>query len=89
MVLQWRAHPDFPHGETKDRALVYQDRFLTDGRCRMRDRWWSWLPGQSRDRQKQSFLGYMFYNRFWFQKDRDGLTRAVAKSTTPEINDVR
>jgi hypothetical protein len=33
--------------------------------------------------KKQSFLGYMFYNRFWFQKDRYGLTLGGGKINNP------
>jgi hypothetical protein len=33
--------------------------------------------------QKQSFLGYMFYNRFWFRKDLYGLTLGGGKINNP------
>ena len=33
--------------------------------------------------KKQSFLGYMFYNRFWFHKDRYGLTLGGGKINNP------
>jgi Putative beta-barrel porin-2, OmpL-like. bbp2 len=33
--------------------------------------------------KKQSFLGYMFYNRFWFAKDRYGLTLGGGKINNP------
>jgi len=33
--------------------------------------------------KKQSFLGYMFYNRFWFDKDRYGLTLGGGKINNP------
>jgi putative OmpL-like beta-barrel porin-2 len=33
--------------------------------------------------QKQSFLGYMFYNRFWFHKDLYGLTLGGGKINNP------
>ena len=33
--------------------------------------------------KKQSFLGYMIYNRFWFQKDRYGLTLGGGKINNP------
>jgi hypothetical protein len=33
--------------------------------------------------KKQSFLGYMFYNRFWFHKDRFGLTLGGGKINNP------
>jgi hypothetical protein len=32
---------------------------------------------------KQSFLGYMFYNRFWFDKDKYGLTLGGGKINNP------
>jgi hypothetical protein len=33
--------------------------------------------------KKQSFLGFMFYNRFWFQKDRYGLSLGGGKINNP------
>lgn len=33
--------------------------------------------------KKQSFLGYMIYNRFWFQKDRYGLTLGGGQINNP------
>jgi hypothetical protein len=33
--------------------------------------------------KKQSFLGYMFYNRFWFHKDLYGLTLGGGKINNP------
>jgi Putative beta-barrel porin-2, OmpL-like. bbp2 len=33
--------------------------------------------------KKQSFLGYMFYNRLWFDKDRYGLTLGGGKINNP------
>jgi hypothetical protein len=33
--------------------------------------------------KKQSFLGYMFYNRFWFKKDRYGLTLGGGQINNP------
>jgi len=33
--------------------------------------------------KKQSFLGYMFYNRFWFHNDRYGLTLGGGKINNP------
>jgi hypothetical protein len=33
--------------------------------------------------QKQSFLGYMFYNRFWFHKDLYGLTLGGGRINNP------
>jgi hypothetical protein len=33
--------------------------------------------------KKQSFLGYMLYNRFWFHKDRYGLTLGGGKINNP------
>jgi hypothetical protein len=33
--------------------------------------------------KKQSFLGYMFYNRFWFAKDRYGLTLGGGRINNP------
>ncbi len=33
--------------------------------------------------KKQSFLGYMFYNRFWFAKDRYGLTFGGGRINNP------
>jgi hypothetical protein len=33
--------------------------------------------------KKQSFLGYMFYNRFWFHKDRYGLTLGGGQINNP------
>ena len=32
---------------------------------------------------KQSFLGFMAYNRFWFDKDRYGLTLGGGKINNP------
>jgi hypothetical protein len=32
---------------------------------------------------KQSFLGYMFYNRFWFDNDKYGLTLGGGKINNP------
>ncbi len=35
------------------------------------------------DYQKQSFLGWMFYNRFWFDKDKYGLTMGGGQIDNP------
>src|SRR6266849_1744416 len=42
----------------------------------------SGLGNQGTDK-KQSFLGYMFYNRFWFHKDLYGLTLGGGKINNP------
>jgi len=39
--------------------------------------------GGSAKGPKQSFLGYMFYNRFWFDNDKYGLTLGGGRSTIP------
>jgi hypothetical protein len=39
--------------------------------------------GNSAKGPKQSFLGYMFYNRFWFHKDLFGLTLGGGKINNP------
>jgi hypothetical protein len=39
--------------------------------------------GNSAKGPKQSFLGYMFYNRFWFDNDRYGLTLGGGKINNP------
>jgi len=39
--------------------------------------------GNGRSGPKQSFLGYMFYNRFWFDRDRYGLTLGGGKINNP------
>src|ERR1700719_62398 len=39
--------------------------------------------GNSAKGPKQSFLGYMFYNRFWFDKDRYGLTIGGGQINNP------
>src|SRR5664280_1327906 len=39
--------------------------------------------GNSAKGPKQSFVGYMFYNRLWFHKDLYGLTIGGARSTIP------
>jgi hypothetical protein len=39
--------------------------------------------GNSKKGPKQSFLGYMFYNRFWFDRDRYGLTLGGGKINNP------
>ena len=39
--------------------------------------------GGSKKGPKQSFLGFMFYNRFWFDRDRYGLTIGGGKINNP------
>ena len=39
--------------------------------------------GNSDKGPKQSFIGFMFYNRFWFHKDRFGLTLGGGKINNP------
>lgn len=39
--------------------------------------------GNSAKGPKQSFLGYMFYNRFWFDKDKYGLTIGGGQINNP------
>jgi hypothetical protein len=39
--------------------------------------------GNSAKGPKQSFLGYMFYNRFWFDKDRYGVTIGGGQINNP------
>ncbi len=39
--------------------------------------------GNSKKGPKQSFLGYMFYNRFWFDKDKYGLTIGGGQINNP------
>jgi len=39
--------------------------------------------GNSAKGPKQSFLGYMFYNRFWFKNDKYGLTLGGGKINNP------
>src|ERR1700730_7128310 len=39
--------------------------------------------GDQGTNKKQSFLGYMFYNRFWFHKDLYGLTLGGGKINNP------
>jgi Putative beta-barrel porin-2, OmpL-like. bbp2 len=39
--------------------------------------------GNSAKGPKQSFLGFMFYNRFWFNRDRYGLTLGGGKINNP------
>jgi len=39
--------------------------------------------GNSAKGPKQSFLGYMFYNRFWFNNDKYGLTLGGGKINNP------
>ena len=39
--------------------------------------------GNSAKGPKQSFLGYMFYNRFWFDRDKYGLTLGGGKINNP------
>jgi hypothetical protein len=39
--------------------------------------------GNSAKGPKQSFLGFMFYNRFWFDKDRYALTLGGGKINNP------
>jgi Putative beta-barrel porin-2, OmpL-like. bbp2 len=39
--------------------------------------------GNSAKGPKQSFLGFMFYNRFWFDKDKYGLTLGGGKINNP------
>src|SRR6266851_5206874 len=39
--------------------------------------------GNGKNGPKQSFLGYMFYNRFWFHKDLYGLTLGGGKINNP------
>src|SRR5467141_2701534 len=39
--------------------------------------------GNSAKGSKQSFLGFMFYNRFWFNRDRYGLTLGGGKINNP------
>jgi hypothetical protein len=39
--------------------------------------------GNSAKGPKQSFLGFMFYNRFWFDRDRYGLTLGGGKINNP------
>jgi Putative beta-barrel porin-2, OmpL-like. bbp2 len=39
--------------------------------------------GNSAKGPKQSFLGYMFYNRFWFENDKYGLTLGGGKINNP------
>lgn len=41
------------------------------------------VNGQSQIWPKQSFLGFMFYNRFWFHKDIFGLTLGGGKINNP------
>ena len=41
--------------------------------------------GNSAKGPKQDFLGFMFYNRLWFDRDRYGLTLGGGKSTIPAV----
>jgi hypothetical protein len=42
-----------------------------------------WLDGQRQIWPKQSFLGFMAYNRFWFHKDLFGMTIGGGKINNP------
>jgi hypothetical protein len=41
------------------------------------------VPADPRRAPKQSFLGFMFYNRFWFDRDHFGLTVGGGKINNP------
>jgi len=49
----------------------------------MRARWRRQLRRQFTKGPKQSFLGYMFYNRLWFDNDKYGLTLGGGQINNP------
>ena len=66
-----------------DRIGSQQDGLLADRRRRLRNRRRRQLHGQRQMGPKQSFLGFMAYNRFWFDKDKYAVTVGGGKINNP------